>query len=120
MTLPGCPGALTGSTLTCTRGALRAPDEAFVYSADSTGLLRLDGTVVTPQDRLVVDQVEFRDGQLGIVGLGFSPDAQLPTYDLAITRIVALNGDGVGVVDAYSDPATILYEGDETDDLPTE
>ena len=106
-------------TLTCATGE-RRPDRALLYAAGRDGRPRLLGPVVTEDDRLVVDQVEFREGRLRLVGLAYSPAAQLPEPDLAVTRVAAGDGDGVRRVDAFADPITILYEGDEHDETHTE
>lgn len=106
-------------TLTCATDR-RQPDRALLYAAGPDGAPRLLGPVATEEDRLVVDQVEFREGRLLLVGLAYSAAAQLPDPDLAVTRIAAMEGDRLRRVDAFADPITILYEGDEHDETHTE
>lgn len=106
-------------TLTCATDR-RRPDRALLYTAGGDGQPRLLGPVATEEDRLVVDQVEFREGRLRLVGLAYSPAAPAPEPDLAVTRVAAAAGEGVRRVDAYADPITVLYEGDEHDETHTE
>ena len=94
-------------TLTCV-GAQRLPDRSLLFAFTGPAP-RLLGVVTSESDRSVVDQVEFRDRKLIVVGLTFSP-ATPAKPDLAHTRMIALPAGALVVTDTLLDPIEILYE----------
>ena len=94
-------------TLTCT-GAQRYPDRSLLFAFDGRSP-RLLGVVTSESDRTVVDQVEFRDGKLIVVGLTFS-SALPPQPDRAHTRMLTLKAGSLVTTDVLIDPVEILYE----------
>lgn len=108
----GKPEALL--TLTCT-GGNRQPDSALLYTEGSAGQPELVGRIVSETDRMVVEQVEFRDQRLVVVGLGYSSTPPTPKPDLAVTQTSRLEAGKLIRETVSVDPVEILYEGDEGD-----